>query len=402
MCVCCRVRTWLQVIRRTLPREVMCAILLTTAITFLFHASGPTAAWAQVVFSESKVEGVAKAWTLSATMASFMLSFFLSQSYALWRSVYSVTRRIQGRLNDLGLLCNTFAQRDATTGEFTPEAAALLETVARYIRLFHLLFYASVTTRYSSLKTPQGLKALVNTRELTSDERDGLLESSLGHDAIVGWLAALFDTAVSDGRLSASTCRASGASPIAVQMALENKLTELRATYQMLSDELSARMPLAYVQLVQILTDGLILFTPIALIPSVGPFGVVAGTAVVTLWYSSLVTLAKLFLDPLNNEVGERGGDPGIGGMDVATLLQETNLSSRRWCIAAQRLPSAVRPVTPPAAADPPSSEGDFVEKFRNAFGAVAKALPEEKEAEMSAGGDEDASVPATASESNL
>ena len=47
-------------------------------------------------------------------------------------------------------------------------------------------------------------------------------------------------------------------------------------------------MPLAYVQLVQILTDGLILTTPCALIHSVGPFGVVMGTAVVTPFHSSL------------------------------------------------------------------------------------------------------------------
>ena len=41
-----------------------------------------------------------------------------------------------------------------------------------------------------------------------------------------------------------------------------------------LKDELTARMPLAYVQLVQILSDGLILFTPFALVDSIGPFGV--------------------------------------------------------------------------------------------------------------------------------
>ena len=67
-------------------------------------------------------------------------------------------------------------------------------------------------------------------------------------------------------------------------MALQGKLVELRSTYAAIRDELSGRMPLAYVQLVQILTDGLILATPISLIPSIGPFGVVAGTAVVTLW----------------------------------------------------------------------------------------------------------------------
>ena len=66
----------------------------------------------------------------------------------------------------------------------------------------------------------------------------------------------------------------------------------------------SGRMPLAYVQLVQILTDLLILTTPLALYNSVGGVGAVIGTGVVTLFHSSVVKLAKIFLDPFNNEVG--------------------------------------------------------------------------------------------------
>ena len=37
-----------------------------------------------------------------------------------------------------------------------------------------------------------------------------------------------------------------------MQLSLQNKLIDLRATYAALPDELSARMPLAYVQLVQV------------------------------------------------------------------------------------------------------------------------------------------------------
>ena len=49
---------------------------------------------------------------------------------------------MQGRLNDLGMLLATHAQRDAATGKFTPESHELLEDVARYVRLYHLLFWA--------------------------------------------------------------------------------------------------------------------------------------------------------------------------------------------------------------------------------------------------------------------
>ena len=137
---------------------------------------------------------------------------------------------MQGRLNDLGLLCATYAERDATTGQYTPEAEELLQTVSRYVRLFHYLFYASVTTRFAPLKTPKGLSALVAAGVCTADERDGLLECSIAHDAVVGWLALLFDTAVADGRLSVSVARKRDTTPLAVQMSLQNKLIELRAT----------------------------------------------------------------------------------------------------------------------------------------------------------------------------
>lgn len=62
-----------------------------------------------------------------------------------------------------------------------------------------MLFYASVTTRFAALKTPRGLAALVEAGALTSDEREGLLASAMGHEAIISWLAITFDSAIADG-----------------------------------------------------------------------------------------------------------------------------------------------------------------------------------------------------------
>ena len=70
------------------------------------------------------------------------------------------------------------------------------------------------------------------------------------------------------------------------EKSLLEQFTRLRAEYFNIGDCTAGRMAMAYVQLVQILTDGLILTTPFALIHSVGPFGVVMGTAVVTLFHS--------------------------------------------------------------------------------------------------------------------
>jgi hypothetical protein len=61
---------------------------------------------------------VSSVWVLASGLVTFTLSFFLSQSFDLWRRVYSVTRRVQGRLNDLGLLTATSAERDENGNTF--------------------------------------------------------------------------------------------------------------------------------------------------------------------------------------------------------------------------------------------------------------------------------------------
>ena len=329
------------IIRRVLPKDVFSNVLFALGVVAFLRMNGPYAARRAALIPS--LEAVQKVWALAATMVSFTLSFFLSQSYGMWRSIYSLTRRVQGRLNDLGLLCATFAERDPTTGQYTEAAEDLLQAVARYVRLFNMLFYASVTTRFAPLITPRGLNALVDAGALTADERDGLLQSSMGHNAVVEWLSVLIDTAVADGRLGPSVARQKGTSPIAVQMSLQNKLVELRATYASIPDELAGRMPLAYVHLVQVLSDSLCFFTPFALLPIAGNLGALSGTAIVTIFQSSIVNLAKLFLDPFNNEAEQRGGDKGIGGIEVATLIQETNLGSERWRRSASWVPELCR-----------------------------------------------------------
>ena len=139
-------RQWGGTVLRRVAGEVAFVVLFAAAVSSFFHVPGPHAAWRFALAESAFFAGVAKVWTLSATMATFTLSFFLSQSYSLWRSVYSITRRVQGRLNDISLLCATFADRDAESGSYTPEAEALLQTVARYVRLFHMLVRAAACT----------------------------------------------------------------------------------------------------------------------------------------------------------------------------------------------------------------------------------------------------------------
>ena len=100
-------RRWLlaqwtgTVVKITLPREVLRSVILASVLCVLYRV--PPISFDSAV-AEGTIAGIAKAWTLSATMGSFMLSFFLSQSYTLWRNAYAITRRIQGALH-LSLHC---------------------------------------------------------------------------------------------------------------------------------------------------------------------------------------------------------------------------------------------------------------------------------------------------------
>lgn len=279
-----------------------------------------------------RLGSIERIWVLSSGLISFCLSFFLSQAYTVWRNVYRLTRRVQGRLNDFGLLCASAAMRDEETGAYTPEASELLSLSARYIRLFHVLLYATVTTRFAPLSTPTGLEVLRETGSLTTEERELLLASSQGHNAVITWLATLYRSALHDGRLSRSYSRS-----------LQNALLELRATYATIPDELVGRMPLAYTHLMQVLTDALIFSTPFALVSAAGAGGVlptVLGTGAVTLFYTSILGLAKMFLDPFDNDGAEQG-KAGLA-INVETLLQETNIGSDRWRKGACTMPPMV------------------------------------------------------------
>jgi hypothetical protein len=88
----------------------------------------------------------------------------------------------------------------------------------------------------------------------------------------------------------------------------------------------------------QLLCDLLVAFTPLALVGRVdsGVAQTLVGTGIITLFYSSLLNLAKFFLDPLDNEGS--GGKYGIS-INVDTLLQETNLSAERWRVRAAWIP---------------------------------------------------------------
>merc|ERR1719238_1081380 len=120
-------RAWLwaqwrsTIVSAVLPREVLYNICLGTAALLFLYAPGPSAAWRQGLVPA--LDGVHQVWLIASSIVTFTISFFLSQAYAVWRQVYSISRRVQGRLNDLGLLCAASAAPPA--GDDQPLHSAL-------------------------------------------------------------------------------------------------------------------------------------------------------------------------------------------------------------------------------------------------------------------------------------
>lgn len=89
-------------------------------------------------------------WGQLLSVTTFTLTFFVNQSYALWRKCYELSRRLQGRLHDVGLTLAVHAARKAPSSPnepstYTTASRQILELVSRYVRLFNVLTYASFT-----------------------------------------------------------------------------------------------------------------------------------------------------------------------------------------------------------------------------------------------------------------
>ena len=120
----------------------------------------------------------------------------------------------------------------------------------------------------------------------------------------------------------------------ALQHVLLHQLAELRSTYATITDKLSCRMPLAYTHFVQVLVDTFVVLTPMALYSQLGAYSVF-GVGVLTLFYAGLLDLAKIFLDPLNNEDYCEGGVD----MDLGVFIREANAGTRKWMQGLEVLP---------------------------------------------------------------
>lgn len=111
---------------------------------------------------------------------------------------------------------------------------------------------------------------------------------------------------------------------------------DLRGTFAGISDQLSGRIPLAYAHFVQVLVDSFLLIAPVALYSELGVWCIPA-VGLLTLFYAGLLDLAKILLDPFDND----GFYEAFVNVDVGVLIREGNTGSTRWKYSAETLPFA-------------------------------------------------------------
>ena len=267
-------------------------------------------------------------WGQLLSVTTFTLTFFLNQSYALWRKCYELSRRLQGRLNDLGLTMAAHAARTTPMdpndpSEYTPPARQTLQLMSRYIRVFNLLTYASFTRSHRPILTPRGMRRLVERGLITPLERQILVDTEVPatqrHNAVLIWIIRVFI----EGRQAGHFVGGAG-----FEQQFMEKIHITRAQYGAIADELQGRMPLAYAHIVQVLVDVILWMYPfMAFSSGMTPLLGVLGTGLLTIFYQGLFDLAKQFLDPYDNENYGKGDDP----LCVDTLIAETNSGSIRW-----------------------------------------------------------------------
>jgi predicted membrane chloride channel (bestrophin family) len=79
------------------------------------------------------------------------------------------------------------------------------------------------------------------------------------------------------------------------------QLSMLRGEYFNIGDYNAGRMPMAYVQIMEVLVDTLNFLAPLALYTKMGAFNIIS-TGLLTLFFKGLLELSKSFLDPFGRE----------------------------------------------------------------------------------------------------
>lgn len=313
--------------------------ILWSVVVFWFFSRFP--GFSKPAFSKFHV-----LWGQLLSVTTFTLTFFVNEAYSVFRMCLSTCRLLQGRLNDFIMAMAGFAQRQDIKPEsrnhlskqlgsqFTPHSFKVLLVVSRYIRLFNVLYYASLTRSHRPLLTPRGMRRMVSRGLLTNQEYQLLMAATnipatRKHNLVQMWMFRTVMDACRAGHLDGGW---------GFESHTMTKLQEIRAVSASMESILKGRMPFAYAHIVQVLIDSVLWMYPLmALSEGMSlSFGMtLAGSGLLTASYQGLFDLAKQFLDPFHNENFWSGEDALV----VDTLIAETNAGSMRWVDCLEEMP---------------------------------------------------------------
>ena len=281
-------------------------------------------------------------WSQILAITTFTLTFFVNESYSCWRTCLNICYTLQGRMNDFSMSLAACAKRIDNkpdddefqdTSSFAPESRKVLLVVARYIRLFNILSYASFTRSHRPLLTPLGLRRMVARGLLTPKEFNLLINprvtATSHHNQVLMWCTRTTLDARRAGHLEGG---------FGLEQNLLGRIQEIRAQGNYMECVLRGRMPFGYAHIVQVLVDFVLWSFPVMAFSYSDlislPMGI-AGAMLLTTTYQGLFTLSKHFLDPFHNENFWKGDDP----INVDTLIAETNAGSLRWMYGLDDMP---------------------------------------------------------------
>jgi hypothetical protein len=258
-------------------------ILVDLCVRFYFLSGSSSRSFLAIPSQDNPVirelAGLKSLWEYQLTLCTLVLSFFTSQAYSFWRSVYFTTRSIQGRINDICMLTTVTAAQgekvnynEKFTG-YSNDASDLVQTCTRLVRLSHTFFWASTPTcsngigddvlkvadekdddeslcssalrfhNYSPaeigpiLLSLDGLKLLEEAEELTSNEVNALLTMGIPPSqytyVLLGWVGSY----ISEGLANCTLRGGPG-----MEENLYRQLALLRAEYFGIGDQLSGAL----------------------------------------------------------------------------------------------------------------------------------------------------------------
>jgi len=280
------------------------------------------------IIPQDSLVSVAQGFKYLMTLSFFILTFFLNQSYALWRDIYNNCRALQGSTDDLGMLAATHATR--VDGKYTSEAEATLNDISMTVKIFHIFVYASKSRRFRALHTNRALKRMTQRGIISSEMCEAIMKSEIFHgDRVFGtieWMMIKFQAGMDDGSLK-------DAGDLFMSHVLDTGLL-LRKQFGGFRGTLEARIPLAYAHFVQIMVDTLLFIAPMALYKDLGPF-TIPTVAIMTIFFGGLLDVSKVMLDPLDNE----DYCDGVIDINVGVFIRQANYGAIKFKQGAETLP---------------------------------------------------------------